>query len=672
MHNRESTSTADGDTLRQDAAALERSKSLSRLSGKAPGTAPGYEIVRCLGEGSFGSVWLATEARTGRQVAIKFYTHRHGLDWSLLSREVEKLAVLYTSRNIVGLLDVGWDRDPPYFVMEYLEQGPLSKRLEAGPLPPKDAVRIAREMLGALVHAHNSGILHCDLKPANVLIDSTGSTRLGDFGQSRLSTEQATALGTLYYMAPEQAVLDGVPDARWDVYALGALLYHMLTGAPPYRTPENEERLRRAGSLEERLALYRQILAESPRPDAHRRRHGVDRRLAEIVDACLERDPARRLPNAQVALDLFERRDAALSKRPLLALGILGPLAFLLTLVIVAARAIPKAEKAAESNLLDRALATDVTTAAILAGSIQQEFDVRQKELEDVTDRLVKRTDEGKSVLIDDLSDFLDEWTRTVSQRLASQGRTEDDSFFVVDATGLQIYRKPENRTTGQNFAYRDYFHGLGKELDASQMSGVQPRKTSGISLAYRSQSSNQYKVSVAVPIWNRQRTDVLGVLARSINLSDLLTQWESRIGKIAPNSRDRFLALVDTREDPAYLLDHPWLSQQRPESLTDRDLKDRLQLSDDQRRVVVSSEATTQYEDPLGKLDPDFAGPWLAASAPVGETGWFAVVQERRATAVQPVQNLRQVFVRYGIGALAAMSAVFILFGALLWRAAR
>src|SRR5436190_10345433 len=124
--------SSDGDTLRQDGSAVGRSQSLSRMSGTAPGVAPGYDIVRCLGEGSFGSVWLATEARTGRQVAIKFYTHRQGLDWSLLSREVEKLAVLYTSRNIVGLLDVGWDRDPPYFVMEYLEQGALAKRLAAG------------------------------------------------------------------------------------------------------------------------------------------------------------------------------------------------------------------------------------------------------------------------------------------------------------------------------------------------------------------------------------------------------------------------------------------------------------------------------------------------------------------------------------------------------------
>ena len=390
------------------------------------------------------------------------------------------------------------------------------------------------------------------------------------------------------------------------------------------------------------------------------------------MDACLERDPLKRLPNAQVALDLFEQRDAALSKRPLIALGIIGPLLFLATLVGVATRAIPRAEKTAEANLLDRALSTDITAAGILAKSVQQEFDIRQKELEVVADLLIKTNEEKKSRLRDDLTDFLDDWTSNVRQGLRRQDRQLDDSYFVVDASGLQIYRSPTDTTVGQNFAYRDYFHGLGKELTPELTMGIKPRDTPGISLAYRSQSSNQYKVSVAVPIWNLDRTEVLGVVARSITLRDLLAQWEGSIGRKTPNIHDHFLALVDMREDPAYLLDHPWLSDQETQLLEDKALKERLQLSPAQRKLIETSQSDAKYNDPIAKLDSRYAGPWLAAFAPVGKTGWYAVVQERRSSAVQPVQSLREVFVQYGIGALLAMTAVFALLGTMLWRASR
>lgn len=674
------TPGADQGTERQESPDIGRSRSLSRAGNPVPGKAPGYEIIRSLGEGSFGSVWLANETKTGRQVAIKFYSHRRGLDWSLLSREVEKLAVLYTSRNIVGLLDVGWDHDPPFFVMEYLEPGPLSTRLSLGPLPVDDAVRIARGVLSALTHAHNSGILHCDVKPANVLMDSGGSPRLGDFGQSRLSTEQSPALGTLYYMAPEQAVLDGIPDARWDVYALGALLYHMLTGSPPYRTPESEHQIRRAGSLEERLKLYRRLLAESARPDQHRRVKGVDSRLAEIIDGCLERDPLKRLPNAQIVLDLLDQREQALSKRPLMILGVIGPVLFLATLLAVSAFAIPKAVRTAENNLVDRALDSDADAAKILAASIQQEFDVRLKELEDVADQIASKNDPGGEVFRDDLQTMLGGWCQTAAQRLKDQNRTPDDSVFVCNARGIQVFREPHDDSLGRDFAWRDYFHGQQRELPEGEH--PPPRPKAGISLAYRSSTSRLYKVAVAVPVWNASRERVIGVLARTVNLSDLLSQWEARIRKApsdteamlnpASGARTRFLALVDMRESPPYLLDHPWMSD-AADVPTGEEYKSRLQLSGEEADLLrPPRDRSSRYVDPIGRIDPRYARPWLAAYAPVGTTGWIAVVQEDREVALDPVNALRSVFVRYGLSALAAVVLVFALLWMLLRRAAK
>src|SRR5580765_2275051 len=105
----------------------QRSESLSLRPSRPPTQVPGYEPEQFLGKGAFGEVWVAVDLNTRRRVAIKFYAHRGGLDWSLLSREVEKLTFLSADRYVVQLLDVGWDAEPPYYVMEYVEQGSLEE-----------------------------------------------------------------------------------------------------------------------------------------------------------------------------------------------------------------------------------------------------------------------------------------------------------------------------------------------------------------------------------------------------------------------------------------------------------------------------------------------------------------------------------------------------------------
>ncbi len=155
----------------QNDADREVSRRLSLEDSRPPAEIEGYSIVRRLGTGAYGTVWLAREDHTGRMVAIKFYPHRRGLNWSMLHREVEKLAAVYTSRFIVRLLDVGWNSEPPYFVMEFVENGSLGSYLAGGPLDVSEAARIIREVCSALIDAHGAGVLHCDLKPDNVLLD---------------------------------------------------------------------------------------------------------------------------------------------------------------------------------------------------------------------------------------------------------------------------------------------------------------------------------------------------------------------------------------------------------------------------------------------------------------------------------------------------------------------
>src|SRR5262245_16540932 len=131
-------------------------------------------------------------------------------------------------------------------------------------------------------------------------------------------------------MAPEQADLNAVPDVRWDVYALGAILYCLLVGNPPYRDEETVKRIETSASLSDRLARYRQEIRSAPSPSEHRDVLGMDRHLAELIDRCLSPDPDRRFANVQEVLDALAARDKARTLRRMTVLGLVGPLAVLL------------------------------------------------------------------------------------------------------------------------------------------------------------------------------------------------------------------------------------------------------------------------------------------------------------------------------------------------------
>ena len=151
-------------TVVQDESGRERSK--DRSAELPEPEVPGYEVKRRLGAGSYGEVWLAIQKNTGREVAIKFFSRYKGLDWPLLKREVGKLVEVLGERRVVHLLQVGWDSEPPYYVMEYLPGGSLAERLSGRSIPVKETVEVFREVAEALVYLHDKAILHCDLKPA--------------------------------------------------------------------------------------------------------------------------------------------------------------------------------------------------------------------------------------------------------------------------------------------------------------------------------------------------------------------------------------------------------------------------------------------------------------------------------------------------------------------------
>ena len=670
------------DTLVQDVESIEHAREMSALTGEAPAAVPGYRILKSIGEGKYGSVWLAREQNTGKHVAIKFYTHRRGIDWSLLGREVEKLAVLYTSRNIVGLLAVGWDHDPPYYVMEYLENGSLASRLTDGPLASVDAVRIATRVCHALVHAHGSGILHCDLKPANILLDQDFEPRLCDFGQSRLADENSHALGTLFYMAPEQADLKAVPDARWDVYALGALIYHMLTGSPPFRTDENDRRLSSARTLEERLTVYRQIVRQGPRPSAHRRVSGVDQQLAEIVDRCLTSDPTKRFPNAQAVLDRLIARERFRARRPLVLLGLVLPLLLLLGIAPLANQAMRDAIDTTQSSLTRRALESDVLTVNLLAEGIKRDLDDRLTELETIA-----ADEELRQAVVDFASkpreerqplwDLLNGFKKRNDRRWAGLGRSLDDSWFLQDEKGYQRWRDVISMSLDGNYDFRDYFHGSGFHYTESEVPvGVVPIRKRNVCVPYRGTTTQQYLIALSVPVFAPgDDTRVIGVLARSLSLSSLLLDYEKSLRSQRTDGVGRKFAIVDSRlsangKREWKLLAHDWMTKSNLdklgragfEQLRLLDVADEEVLSDLEQLVQLSDsgegrhnvDRTRYYIDPVSQMDPQtYGGEWLAAFSPVGDTGWVAIVQERKASALRPVEELETRLFSWAVGAV-------------------
>jgi hypothetical protein len=665
------------DTLRLDEQGVARAIALSEPRQAPPADVPGYQIERCLGSGAYGSVWLATERNTGKQVAIKFYTHRRGLDWSLLNREVEKLALLHTSRDVIGLMHVGWDADPPFYVMEYLQNGSLSRLLENGPLPVDQAVRIATAVAGALVHAHRHGILHCDVKPANVLLDGDFVPRLADFGQARLSNEQSPALGTLFFMAPEQADLNAIPDPRWDVYALGALLYQMLCGEAPFRSRENERRIGKAGTLAEKLAAYRAAVEQSPRPSRHRALPGVDARLVEIVDRCLAIDPARRFPDAAAVAEALAARARFRSLLPGLALGIVLPGVLLLALFPLALLAARNAAATAEHNIAARALESDAVTVKILAYSLNDDLTQRIRTLTQIAeDKDLLKLIPGLALPVDsserkELGAWLKKNKDDIDEIRRSLNADRDDSWFLTDAHGFQRWREPASeKTLDHHFGWRDYFHGQGDDhVEWKDRSDIEPIREPHISAPFRSTASGRLKVALTVPVLSEDKAQVLGVLGRTIHLGNLLHSYKEVIREEEKDQKvRRVIALVDVRTGK--LLDHPWMTPANRERLRDDAVFEKLTLFDEERDAMRhlqklntddfqpnGEHLDTMYFDPIRKIDAqaerDYGPPWLAAFWPVGKTGWFAVVQEPRDEALLPVREIQAGLMKYALAGL-------------------
>lgn len=201
-----------------------------------------YALQNEIAAGGVGRVHRAEDRLLHRQVAVKVLRSEVAASPSALQRfrREARAAAALQHPNIAAVLDFGEDDGVPFLVMEYVPGLTLAQRLAGGPLTPAEAMAVARGIADGLAHAHARGVVHRDVKPANVLLAPDGTPKVTDFGIARVVDDPTTTgplMGTPCYLAPEQA-LGGAVGPASDLYSLGAVLYEMLSGRPPFDDPD--------------------------------------------------------------------------------------------------------------------------------------------------------------------------------------------------------------------------------------------------------------------------------------------------------------------------------------------------------------------------------------------------------------------------------------------------
>jgi TolB-like protein/Tfp pilus assembly protein PilF/predicted Ser/Thr protein kinase len=299
------TAGADGDSAKnveKDAAAAAHDGKKSGRAAELLGELGDYELLEEVGRGGQGVVFRARQKSLNRIVALKVISLGQWASKAHLKRfrlEAEAAAKL-EHPGIVPIHEVGERDGSCYFSMKFIEGGQLDDVARREPMPPRRAAELIAKVARTVHYAHEHGILHRDIKPGNILLDAKGGPHLTDFGLARLVesessvTQTLDVLGTPSYMAPEQAVGNNAAvSSTTDVYGLGAVLYQLLTGQPPFA----------GGATYETIKLLLDTEPRQPRVLNPK----IDRDLSTICLKCLEKDPRRRYPSALTLAEDLER-----------------------------------------------------------------------------------------------------------------------------------------------------------------------------------------------------------------------------------------------------------------------------------------------------------------------------------------------------------------------------
>jgi serine/threonine-protein kinase len=676
-------SSADGAAIhpQEDAAGLldpaEAADELGRLGS--------YRVLRLLGTGGMGMVYLAQQLRPRRLVALKVVGSGSRLSRQRQERfraEAEAAARL-SHPNIVPVYEVGEHRGLPLFSMEYLEGGSLAQRLAATSLTPRAAAELLEALARAIAHAHERGVVHRDLKPGNVLLAADNTPKIADFGLAKLreagpeleagyQTETGAILGTPNYMAPEQAQGSKEIGPAADIHALGAILYETLTGRPPFR----------AASV---LETLEQVRSQEPVTPS-RLQPRLPRDLETICLKCLEKEPARRYPSAGALADDLGRflRNEPILARPVSRAERLRKwvrrkpaLAALLLVSILAAGGLLVGSLAYNARLRQEVERAEANAAE--AHTQHERADGHYREARDTIHRMLGRLDDRrladvprlKELRRDQLEEALAFYQKTIDKLDSPDPTVRSDTAEAYELTAVlqqklgrpgpaeQNYRQsiallerlaeeqPENLTYRGSLAGR--YNDLGLLLgDLGRVDESERLHLQALALRERSVQSHPTDLN-----WQ-------GGVAMSHHNLGALYQVRKRLDRAEPHYREaiaRFTRLVDQIPD----------SHEYRIRLADSHSNLGMLLTSTKRGTEAEA-AFRQAEvllQPLAGLHPDepayetsLAGTYMNWANLLNATGRTQEALDRANRAVQLTDEVLRREPRYAVGRVNAHNA--------------